>query len=65
MIQDKLKGVKGIKYSKGLIIEPLPCIQRNYKDVTNVEEINILMNKFHASTIIEAMNNKKIKLIVK
>ena len=52
------------KFIDGILIDPLPVIKSNYRIRKEPYYICIAINKFGCKTIVEAMYNNKIILIL-
>jgi len=65
MIQYIKEKIPNAIIENELLIHPLPKIQINYRILTNIEEINIYMMKFNKISVINAIKDNKITLVLK
>jgi hypothetical protein len=50
--------------SKGNLIHPLPIVKKNYRVVSDDENINKAINSYAFDEVVKAMFNKKITLVL-
>ena len=48
--------------SKGHLVHPLPIVKKNYRVVSDAENINKAINSYSFDEVVKAMFNKKITL---
>jgi hypothetical protein len=63
--EDKIKKhIPDAKFKDGVLISPLPTVKFGHRVRTEVEFIEMVFVKYDFKTVVEAMKNKKIILVL-